>query len=101
MNEAAQKLLEIGNVKNRNEEEDKKNSVVDERTKLLKKARGMSAFEPHAIGRRRVLEALRSDDAGKVISKDVVGVLPMLIRPADQVMVVLTGKFARKKRNSG
>ena len=99
-NEAAQKLLEIGNVKNSNEEEDKKNSVSwIERTKLLKKARGMSGafLNLTRLEEESVLEALQSDDAGKIISKDIVGVLPMRIRPADQVLVVLTGKFGEKK----
>jgi len=111
-NEAAQKLLELGeNVSDRkdnkcedeeddDEEEGKKNSVSwIERTKLLKKARGLSGafLNLTRLEEERVLEALGSDATENIILKDVVGVLPMRIRPADQVLVVLTGKFGEKK----
>jgi len=111
-NEAAQKLLELGeNVSDRkdnkcedeednDEEEGKKNSVSwIQRTKLLKKARGLSGafLNLTRLEEERVLEALGSDATENIILKDVVGVLPMRIRPADQVLVVLTGKFGEKK----
>ena len=111
-NEAAQKLLELGeNVSDRkdnkcedeeddDEEEGKKNSVSwIERTKLLKKARGLSGafLNLTRLEEERVLEALGSDATENIVLKDVVGVLPMRIRPADQVLVVLTGKFGEKK----
>ena len=71
-----------------------------ERTKLLKKARGLiGAFlNLTRLEEERVLMALSSDSmTEKIISKDAVGALPMRIRPADQVLVVLTGKFGEKK----
>ena len=110
-NEAAQKLIELGENgsekdkyadedETENEEEGKQNSVSwIERTKLLKKARGLSGafLNLTRLEEERVLMALSSDSTEKIISKDAVGALPMRIRPADQVLVVLTGKFGEKK----
>ena len=111
-NEAAQKLIELGENgsekdkyadkdETENEEEGKQNSVSwIERTKLLKKARGLiGAFlNLTRLEEERVLMALSSDSmTEKIIARDAVGALPMRIRPADQVLVVLTGKFGEKK----